>query len=202
MLRHFKLYKQEIEEIKKSQYFSITNFDQAIKSIKELKEENMELRKENENLRTLVDKLDNNIIANEQEVESLKQYRRLGMLEFHGILVLEDEATNEIILKVAHLVDPEHLLQDDDISIRHPLPSREGAIPPIIVKFCRRNMRDRIYNARRELSTKTAQDLAFPHNNKLYINESLTPKLRELLYKVKTFKRNNQFKFVWTRNGN
>ena len=124
------------------------------------------------------------------------------MLEFHGILVLEDEATNEIILKVAHLVDPEHLLQDDDISIRHPLPSREGAIPPIIVKFCRRNMRDRIYNARRELSTKTAQDLAFPHNNKLYINESLTPKLRELLYKVKTFKRNNQFKFVWTRNGN
>lgn len=62
-------------------------------------------------------------------------------------------------------------------------------------------MRDRIYNARRELSTKTAQDLGFPHNNKLYINESLTPKLRELLYEVKTLKRNNQFKFVWTRNG-
>ena len=62
-------------------------------------------------------------------------------------------------------------------------------------------MKYRIYNARRELSTKTAQDLGFSHNNKLYINESFTPKLRELLNEVKSFKRNNQFEFVWTRNG-
>lgn len=62
-------------------------------------------------------------------------------------------------------------------------------------------MKDRIYNARRELSTKNAQGLSFSHNNKLYINESLTSKLRELLYEVKTFKRNNKSKFVWTRNG-
>ena len=37
MLRHYKLYKQEINEIKKSQDFVSTNFDQAFKSIKELK---------------------------------------------------------------------------------------------------------------------------------------------------------------------
>ena len=142
MKRHFKLYKQEIDEIKKSQDFISTNFDHVIKSIKKLKEQNMELREENENLRTKVDKLDNNIIANEQEVENLKQYRQRDMLDFYGIQVLEDEATNEIVLKVGHLVDPEHLLQDDDISISHRLPSREGTIPPIIVKFCRRNMRE------------------------------------------------------------
>ena len=53
----------------------------------------------------------------------------------------------------------------------------EGTIPPIIVKFGRRNTTERIYNARCELSTKFAQDLGFSYNNKLYINESLTPKL-------------------------
>lgn len=71
MLRHYKLYKQEINEMKKSQDFISTNFHQAFKSIKELKEENIELHKEDKSLQTRVDKLDNNIIANEQEVESI-----------------------------------------------------------------------------------------------------------------------------------
>lgn len=71
MLRHYKLYKQEINEIKKSQDFMSTNFHQAFKSIKELKEENIELHKEDRSLQTRVDELDNNIIANEQEVESI-----------------------------------------------------------------------------------------------------------------------------------
>ena len=102
------------------------------------------------------------------------------MLEFHGIPVLEDEATKENIHRVAQLVDLENPLQVEDISINQRLPSREGTIPPIIVKFSRRNERQ-IYNATRELSTKTAQDLGFPHNNKLHTNGSLTPKLRQLL---------------------
>ena len=71
MLRHYKLYKQEINEIKKSQDFMSTNFHQAFKSIKELKEENIELHKEDKSLQTRVDELDNKIIANEQEVESI-----------------------------------------------------------------------------------------------------------------------------------
>ena len=71
MLRHNKLYKQEINEIKKSQDFMSTNFHQAFKSIKELKEENIELHKEDKSLQTRVDELDNNIIANEREVESI-----------------------------------------------------------------------------------------------------------------------------------
>lgn len=71
MLRHYKLYKQEINEIKKSQDFMSTNFHQAFKSIKELKEENIELHKEDKSLQTRVDELDNNIIANEREVESI-----------------------------------------------------------------------------------------------------------------------------------
>ena len=71
MLRHYKLYKQEINEIKKSQDFMSTNFDQAFKSIKELKEENIELHKEDKSLQTRLDELDNNVIANEQEVQSI-----------------------------------------------------------------------------------------------------------------------------------
>ena len=76
------------------------------------------------------------------------------MLDFHGIPVLEDEATHQIILKVPQFVNPEHPLQDDDISTSHRLLSREGTIPPIIVKFCRIDMRDRLYNASANLAPR------------------------------------------------
>ena len=75
------------------------------------------------------------------------------MVKIHGVPSSKGEITNEITMNVAQLVDSEHALQDDDISISHRLrPSREGTIPPIIVKFCRRYTRDRIWNARRSLA--------------------------------------------------
>ena len=43
--------------------------------------------------------------------------------------------------------------------------------------------------------------LLSPREFDLYINESLTQKNRELLAKVKEFKRVNHFKFAWTKNG-
>lgn len=74
-------------------------------------------------------------------------------------------------------------------------------IPPIIVKFTRRNTRDYIFSRKRQLESKTAADLGFPNENRLFLNESLTQKSRELLKKVKVFKRNFYFKFVWTKQG-
>ena len=40
-------------------------------------------------------------------------------LDFHGIPVLEDKAKHEIVLKVPRMVNAEHPLQDDDISVSH-----------------------------------------------------------------------------------
>ena len=51
------------------------------------------------------------------------------------------------------------------------------------------------------MESKTAADLGFPNENRLFLNESLTQKSRELLKKVKVFKRNFYFKFVWTKQG-
>ena len=45
------------------------------------------------------------------------QYLRCDVLEIHGILASEDEATSEIVLKVAQLVDPDQILGENDISI-------------------------------------------------------------------------------------
>ena len=55
-----------------------------------------------------------------------------------------DENTDEIVLEVAKLIDPDHILYENDISISHHLPAASGRIPPIIAKFVRRSVRDRL----------------------------------------------------------
>ncbi|XP_028403937.1 uncharacterized protein LOC114526521 [Dendronephthya gigantea] len=139
--------------------------------------------------------------ASEDELESLKQYIRRDMLEIHGIPVTEGENTNDIILNIAKLADHTSALKQDDISISHRLPSRQGQIPAIIVKFVRRDTRDKVYKLRRNLFTKTSADLGFPEESRIYINESLTQKGRDLLWAVKEYKRENHYKYVWTKFG-
>ena len=76
-----------------------------------------------------------------------------------------------------------------------------GRIEVIIAKFVRRSVRDRLLNCKRELRDKSAQDLGFHENTRLFVNESLTRKSRELFNKVKTFCRDYRYKFAWTKNG-
>ena len=98
----------------------------------------------------------------------------------------EDEKTDEIVLMVAKLIVPDLVLNVNDISISHHLPAAMGRIP-VIAKFVRRSVRDRLLNCKRELRDKTAQDLGFHENTRLFVNESLTCKSRLSFNKVKTF---------------
>lgn len=52
MLKHLKLYKQEADEVKQSQDYISSKFDEVIVSIEELKQENKQLRQETEETMT------------------------------------------------------------------------------------------------------------------------------------------------------
>ena len=196
--KYSKLSKSDLDEIKKSQDFLSSKFDALVISVNELKIANSALRDQNAQLRERVDILEAKIAAAEVDAENLKRYLRRDLLEIHGVPVLEGEDTNGIVKQVTHSASE---LNESDISISHRLPVNEGSIPPIIVKFTRRDKRDRIYSLKRNLSTKSALDLGFRQESRLFINESLTQKCRELLKEVKSFKRNKHFKFVWTKQG-
>ena len=159
----------------------------------ELRLEN-DLRTCNAQLTDQVKILQQKTDASEDELENLKQYIRRDMLEIHGIPVTEGENTNGIILNVAKLADHTTALKQDDISISHRLSPRQGQIQAIIVKLVRRDSRDKVYKMRRNLFTKTTADLGFLEESRIYINESLTQKCRELLRAVKEYKRENRYK--------
>jgi hypothetical protein len=100
-----------------------------------------------------VKRLEKSVLVSEGEVEQLKQYIRRDMLEIHAVPITEVENTNLIVQKVVELADPLMTFEKSEISISHRLPSRQGQIPPIIVKFVRRDMRDKIYKMRRGFKT-------------------------------------------------
>ena len=166
MLKYFKLYKDDIDEIKRSQAFVDAKFEKAKKATEDLTSENRRLRSEVDALKGQLKQCEIKLEEVENDSEALKQYLRRDMLEIHGVPTRPDEETDDLVCKVVELVDPELEISLADISISHRLPSREGRnAPPIIVKFCRRNVRDRLLSRKRELRSKTAMDLGFTASN-------------------------------------
>ena len=106
-------------------------------------------------------------------------------------------------------------VSNEDISVIHRLPvsrlepiqrrtcSRPGTqnTSPIIVKFVQRDVRERFDRARKNLRDKTARDLGYHNDNKIYIIESLTQKNREILKECIKAKNVLIFKFTWTTSG-
>ena len=73
----------------------------------------------------------------------------------------------------------------EEISNAHQIPTyKEDASPKIIVKFTRRDIRNRFCGSRRKLANKKIQDLPdlnLTSTENVYISESLTP------YKMQLF---------------
>ena len=200
-IKYTKVTKSDMDEVKKSQNFLNDKFESWLKSVKELKDDSKLLRSENTGLQQHVKALEAKTSLAESDMENLKQYLRRDMLEIHGIPVTSGENTNSLVKKVVNLIEPDLELADQEISTSHRLPAAEGHIPPIIVKFTRRDTRNRIYSQKRNLSSKKASDIGFQQQSRIYLNESLTQKSRMLLKKVKEFKINHHYKFLWTRQG-
>ena len=92
-------------------------------------------------------------------------------------------------------------LERKDISVSHRIRSRSSVDPAIIVKFVRREVRERLYRARKRLKSITTADFGFSVEKKILINESLTPKNKELFKDCLRFKKGKSYKFLWTNAG-
>jgi chaperonin cofactor prefoldin len=198
---HSKSTKADLREIKTSQAFLSSKFDELVGTLNEVKAVNSQLRKDNELLQTRVNNLDKQCAESEAAIESLRQYSRRDTLEFHGIPLIEGEITNAIVVEVAKLAVPDRDFSEAMLSISHRLPTRSGNVPPIIAKFVQREVRDVIYRNRKNLRSKSTENLGYETHNNIYINESLTAKSRAIFTEAKKFRNEHNFKFIWTKNG-
>ena len=199
-----------IGEIGKSQKFVSEKYDELAKETVSMAtkfKENMNIQKKIDNeLIELKKKLDNNI----KHTSSNAKYSRMDSLEVNGVPYTMNnegkESCKHLILDICkelHLLLPENA-----ISTAHRLRQHHTKTgpPPIIVRFTTRDYRNQVFDLRKLLREKANWKCCNITARNFYINESLTPEAKKLVYATKVFKREmariHGKIFVWTYKGN
>lgn len=205
--------RKSLDEAIKHVKFVDAKYDDLLKKMKK-DEDRKALWTENKTLKLAVQTLEKQHASLELQLRNhltesneKNQYDCRECLEVRGIpqhATPSEENTNAIIIEVGKLIGVAIL--DNDISVSHRLPQAKSykgknvGPSPIIVKFTRRSVKERLYGARKNLRNKTSSDLGYPEENKIYLAESLTEKNRELFKESLAVKKNLEFKFIWTNN--
>ena len=158
--------------------------------VKKLQNEVAKVSKDNEDLKMRSKYL-------ETKVDELDQYGRRSNLEFHGIPKIPNEDTNQIVKNMVKRFNID--LNDRDISTSHRLPAVGDKHPPIIARFCNRDLKNNIYQKRRNLIG--VRDFGIEGMTALYVNENLTHRRRNLFAMAYKQKSLLKYQFIWTVNG-
>lgn len=113
---------------------------------------------------------DDTYVANDM----LEQYSRRNSLRIFGIPHEKGENTDKLLVKLCNekLNVP---ITEMDIDCSHRLPARENNCPPIIVKFCRRSIKNLVFRNKSKLK-----------NSKIVVREDLTRRRMQLLNQAKS----------------
>lgn len=182
------------EELKES----TAALQNALAKIEEYSRKVDNLQAENTNLKKKVCEL-------EDRIDDMEQYSRRNCLEMQGIPEEDGENVLNIVKDVGRALSME--ITDSMIDTCHRLgQKKEGKGPRgIIVKFVRRLDREVLLKKRRDkkrdFSTRHL-NLATPTDNPVFLNESLSPTRRRLLWQARVAKQDRGYKYIWLRNGN
>lgn len=119
----------------------------------------------------------------------LEQYSRRNNIDVHEVQKEENEDLMDVLRELAAKLElPELTLRD--IETAHRVSTRDGRVPPILVRFRERKLRG-----------QWTQKNATLKNIKIFINENLTKRIRSLFWSARSMEREKEYKFVWMRNG-
>ena len=151
------------------------------------------------NIENECEEIRNKLLAKKTELDNLEQYGRRKNLEFHGVPLQQNENTNKIIQNLLKQINLK--ITKNEISTSHQLHSnKENIPPPIIVRFSKRDTRNKIYANKRKFNA--VKNFGIPGIDNLYINKNLTKKRSKLLAKTRKAKYEAKYKYLWTKNGN
>ena len=139
-----------------------------------------------------------------QELDDLGQYLRRDCIEVVGAKAKDSQECNKIVMAMAKEMG--FTMQPNDISTSHPLPTPRDKDDKFIVKFTRRETKDKFYSNRQKIAGRKPSNLpsvksVLKTDKKLYISESLTPLRRKLFGSVNDARKTLKWKYIWTNNG-
>ena len=200
---------KQIEDAMQSVNALNTKYDQIVKTLKDLDKAKDKQIVENASLKAEILKSSNEVKFLKKSLNDLEQFTRRDCLEIRGIPLpstpTDLDQTDEVVLQIAEKIGVP--MQKSDISISHRIPSRKQftddgiPVPPAIIKFVKREIRENLYRARKNLKSISTVDLGYSVANKIYVNENLTEKNKEIFKLCLKCKRDLSYKFLWTNAG-
>ena len=201
--------RKRFDDIEASQSFLSTKYDTVLATIQGVKMQAETTERRIKGIEADVEKGRDESYDLVIRLDELEQYSRRDSLEITGIPIVPNDDPAKLVVEMASLVDVQ--LDESDISVAHRLPPTKKVQDRLIVKFARRTKRDEIYKKRGKLRTKRTKDLptvraqpessAISHKAAIHVNESLTPYRKRLFGRILEFKRDNNYKYLWTANG-
>ncbi len=206
--KHFSEMLRELKEDMNESWKSI------MMDLKELTDENSKLKKKTERLQKELDeekaarrlnneKSNGEIKAALSKINDMDNYLRGNNLEIHGVPVSENlEVACTKILKV---VEPTITRKDVERMRRignpkHKDGNEKGSLPILVIMKSKEQKLKIIKNKKKLVGVEFGK-LGI-NAKKIFINENLTNQSKALLFKANTQRKEKEWKFIWTSNGN
>lgn len=182
--------------------------DELNDNLKKMGESLAECVKKTEHLETKVAILEKENIEIRGKLNECEQYSRRNALEIQGVPEAPGENVLTVVKDVATSIG--FKLEDNMIDACHRLRknvNRPDQVRGIIIKFVRRLDKEeflRLKKIKRELKVSNLHPdfrKLIKQDNYIYVNESLTTSNKILYSKAREFKKQNNIKYLWTRNG-
>lgn len=188
--------KSAVTEVQKAVDFLSARYDSLLSTATTNSTAIKELREETTLLRTVVTEQSQTIEHLKEELNDNDQYSRLSNLEIHGLPHAPSENLGSVVGELAGKLGLDNF-QPRDILAVHRLPSRRDGPPVILVRLASVSLREQWLATRGKLRTLAAEG-SLP---RLFLNENLTRKNRELFWMVREKARSKQYQFTWVKNG-
>lgn len=138
-------------------------------------------------------------------IDNLEQASYMNSLEIQGVPLQEPDDPARIVCNIGTLISCTTSPDDWSNIHRQYRKPKQDKIPSIIVFFKETSKRDDFLAASKSHSGILMSKLGLNDNDQddkfIYINEHLTNPRKKLFYAAKVFKKENGFKYLWTKNG-
>lgn len=184
--------KNDLREVIESQKFLNKEHEEMAIQVKAIQAENQILHNSMAAAQATIADLKVRQVASEQ-------YSRRHHLEIYNVATYPNENLFKITCKIASILGVE--MSAADIEVVHRKPSRSATNNhPIIIEFGSRHMRNTLFDARYRQNVKNKDIFGGNDDSRIFINESLSPFYKNLLWRAKKVAIEKKFKFCWFRN--
>lgn len=177
----------------------LLTFDQRIKSLERLEDENTVLKATVTNLQLQLESQAQQALSNEVEISGLEESANENLT--HLVLITANKLgmeLQEVDLNFVSRAGPKIKNTED----KTPSGSNRARHRPLVVSFIRRTKRDEFLKHAKSRKSLSSKDIVGQGvGGTVYVNERLTGSKRHLFRTARTFAKEEGYKYCWLRNG-